>query len=212
MKREIIKTLDGSTTIQLTEWNECYHSKHGAIQEAQHVFIKNGLSLFENKHVSILEIGFGTGLNAFITLLEAKKMQQTIDYVGVEAYPISAAEVLDIAMSGTSATLLARRWESALLVNVDNATLARLMNNQDALDALMSIEGFRNLNQDIETIINKSEFVKKAKKEKNDEEMKEFIATHLFERSFYYNQAQHKVTVDHKTVDAVVLEIMSVLA
>ena len=96
MKREIIQTLDGSTTIQLTEWNECYHSKHGAIQEAKHVFIKNGLSLFENQEISILEIGFGTGLNAFITLLEAKKLQQTIDYVGVEAYPISADEVLNM--------------------------------------------------------------------------------------------------------------------
>ncbi|MBC7748786.1 MAG: tRNA (5-methylaminomethyl-2-thiouridine)(34)-methyltransferase MnmD, partial [Methylotenera sp.] len=94
MKREIIQTLDGSTTIHLTEWDECYHSKHGAIQEAQHVFIKNGLSLFQNQKVAILEIGFGTGLNAFITLLEAKKMHQTIDYVGVEAYPISAEEVL----------------------------------------------------------------------------------------------------------------------
>jgi tRNA U34 5-methylaminomethyl-2-thiouridine-forming methyltransferase MnmC len=94
LKREIIQTLDGSTTIHLTEWDECYHSKHGAIQEAQHVFIKNGLSLFQNQKVAILEIGFGTGLNAFITLLEAKKMQQTIDYVGVEAYPISAEEVL----------------------------------------------------------------------------------------------------------------------
>ncbi|SDI13696.1 tRNA U34 5-methylaminomethyl-2-thiouridine-forming methyltransferase MnmC [Flavobacterium omnivorum] len=94
MKREIIQTLDGSTTIHLTEWDECYHSKHGAIQEAQHVFIKNGLSLFQNQKVAILEIGFGTGLNAFITLLEAKKTQQTIDYVGVEAYPISAEEVL----------------------------------------------------------------------------------------------------------------------
>ena len=96
MKREIIQTLDGSTTIHLQEWDECYHSKHGAIQEAQHVFIKNGLSLFENKHVSILEIGFGTGLNAFITFLEAKKLNQTIDYVGVEAYPISADEVLSM--------------------------------------------------------------------------------------------------------------------
>ncbi|TDD74176.1 tRNA (5-methylaminomethyl-2-thiouridine)(34)-methyltransferase MnmD [Flavobacterium caseinilyticum] len=93
MKREIIQTLDGSTTIQIKEWDECYHSKHGAIQEAQHVFIKNGLSLFNNRKVSILEIGFGTGLNAFITLLEAKKMQQTIEYVGVEAYPISEEEV-----------------------------------------------------------------------------------------------------------------------
>ncbi|RTY82178.1 methyltransferase domain-containing protein [Flavobacterium sp. ZB4P23] len=94
MKREIIQTLDGSTTIRIEEWDECYHSKHGAIQEAQHVFIKNGLSLFQNKAVSILEIGFGTGLNAFITLLEAKKMNQSIDYVGVEAYPISPDEVL----------------------------------------------------------------------------------------------------------------------
>ena len=92
-------------------------------------------------------------------------------YDGSSMKQVDAAGVLDIAMSGTSATMLARRWESALLVNVDNATLARLMSNQNALDALMSIEGFRNLNQDIETIINKSESVKKAKKEKNDEEM-----------------------------------------
>ena len=94
MEREIIKTLDGSTTIHLKEWDECYHSKHGAIQEAKHVFIKNGLSLFENKPVSILEIGFGTGLNAFITFLEAQQKQQKIDYVGVEAYPVDAKEVL----------------------------------------------------------------------------------------------------------------------
>jgi hypothetical protein len=106
-----------------------------------------------------------------------KNVAEFIHFLPVLAYDgssmkqVDAAGVLDIAMSGTSATLLARRWESALLVNVDNSTLARLMNNQGALDALMSIEGFRNLNQDIETIINKSESVKKAKKEKNDEEM-----------------------------------------
>ena len=93
MNREIIHTLDGSTTIQIKEWDECYHSKHGAIQEAQHVFIKNGLSLFQNKQISILEIGFGTGLNAFITFLEGTKMNQSIDYVGVEAYPVSAEEL-----------------------------------------------------------------------------------------------------------------------
>jgi tRNA U34 5-methylaminomethyl-2-thiouridine-forming methyltransferase MnmC len=96
VKREIIKTLDGSTTIHLQEWDECYHSKHGAIQEAKHVFIKNGLSLFENNPVSILEIGFGTGLNAFITFLESNKKNQQIDYVGVEAYPVDAAEVLEM--------------------------------------------------------------------------------------------------------------------
>ena len=94
MEREIIQTLDGSTTIHIKEWNESYHSKHGAIQEAQHVFIKNGLSLFENKNVSILEIGFGTGLNTFITYIESKRLSQKINYTGVEAYPISSEELL----------------------------------------------------------------------------------------------------------------------
>jgi tRNA U34 5-methylaminomethyl-2-thiouridine-forming methyltransferase MnmC len=94
VKREIIKTLDGSTTIHLSEWNESYHSKHGAIQEAKHVFIKNGLDLFENNPVHILEIGFGTGLNAFITFLESEHKKQKINYSGVEAYPVNAEEVL----------------------------------------------------------------------------------------------------------------------
>lgn len=93
LEREILHTQDGSTTIHIKEWNECYHSKHGAIQEAKHVFIKNGLALFPNQSLSILEIGFGTGLNAFITYLEAKELGQTIDYVGVEAYPISEQEL-----------------------------------------------------------------------------------------------------------------------
>ena len=94
LEREIIQTLDGSTTIHLKEWDECYHSKHGAIQEAQHVFIKNGLSLFPNQSVSILEIGFGTGLNAFISFLESQHLNRQIHYVGVEAYPVNATEVL----------------------------------------------------------------------------------------------------------------------
>lgn len=96
MKREILKTGDGSTTIYLPDWEESYHSKHGAIQEAYHVFIKNGFSLFEGKPIAVLEIGFGTGLNAFITFLEAKKNNQIIDYVGVEAYPISSDEALQM--------------------------------------------------------------------------------------------------------------------
>lgn len=97
MIREIIQTQDGSTTIHLPEWNESYHSKHGAIQEAYHVFIKNGFSLLEGKSISILEIGFGTGLNAFITFLEApKRNNQTINYVGVEAYPVALEEALQM--------------------------------------------------------------------------------------------------------------------
>ena len=96
VKREILRTADGSTTIHLPEWGESYHSKHGAIQEAYHVFIKNGLSLFEGKPVSVLEIGFGTGLNAFITFLESQKLGFEVDYVGVEAYPVAADEVLQL--------------------------------------------------------------------------------------------------------------------
>ena len=96
MKREIIQTQDGSTTIHLEEWNESYHSKHGAIQEAKHVFIKNGLSLFKNKTIAILEIGFGTGLNAFISFLDAQSFGQNIDYVGVEAYPVAPEEILSM--------------------------------------------------------------------------------------------------------------------
>lgn len=86
-------------------------------------------------------------------------------YDGSKMVQLDPGEVLQFTLAGTSATLLARRWESALLVNVDNETLSRLLNNKAAMDALQSIEGFRSLNQDIETIINKSEAVKKAKKE-----------------------------------------------
>ncbi|MGF1534573.1 MAG: GIY-YIG nuclease family protein, partial [Bernardetiaceae bacterium] len=106
-----------------------------------------------------------------------KNVEEFINFLPVLAYDgssmkqIDAAGILDIAMSGTTATLLARRWESALLVNVDNNTLARLMASEEAMNALMNIEGFRNLNQDIETIINKSENVKKARKEANDREL-----------------------------------------
>ncbi|WP_298426035.1 tRNA (5-methylaminomethyl-2-thiouridine)(34)-methyltransferase MnmD [uncultured Kordia sp.] len=97
MKRKIITTGDGSTTIHLEEWNEQYHSTHGAIQEAVHVFIKTGLHYIQNTfnpdQIHILEIGFGTGLNAFITYLEAKKHNFYINYHGVEAYPVTSAEI-----------------------------------------------------------------------------------------------------------------------
>ena len=102
------------------------------------------------------------------------KVEEFISFLPVLAYDgssmkrIDAAGILDMAMSGTTATLLARRWESALLVNVDNDTLRRLMNSEEALRALINIEGFRSLNQEIETIINKSEAVKSLKREAND--------------------------------------------
>lgn len=97
MKRKIITTGDRSTTIHLVEWNEQYHSKHGAIQEAYHVFINKGLHFFCSKQsqekISILEIGFGTGLNALITAIESYNLDRKISYVGVEAYPIAQEEM-----------------------------------------------------------------------------------------------------------------------
>ncbi len=90
--RQIIVTADGSTTIYLPERDECYHSKNGAIQETYHVFIKHGLDFFEKKEISILEMGFGTGLNAFITFIESQKRKLKIDYTGVEAFPLSVEE------------------------------------------------------------------------------------------------------------------------
>ncbi|MFJ1331838.1 tRNA (5-methylaminomethyl-2-thiouridine)(34)-methyltransferase MnmD [Capnocytophaga canimorsus] len=94
MKRQIIITSDGSTSIHIEDWNESYHSKHGAIQEAYHVFIKNGLNLFESRSINILEIGFGTGLNTFITFLEHRKRKLNVNYQTVEAYPLTLQEAM----------------------------------------------------------------------------------------------------------------------
>ncbi|MCP9198366.1 tRNA (5-methylaminomethyl-2-thiouridine)(34)-methyltransferase MnmD [Gramella sp. GC03-9] len=97
MERKIIQTADGSVTIHLPEWNEQYHSKHGAVQEARHVFLKMGLhKLVDDRSIEkidILEIGFGTGLNAFLTFLEAEKLKLKIDYTGVEAFPVKLEEI-----------------------------------------------------------------------------------------------------------------------
>ena len=128
-----------------------------------------------------------------------KKVEEFISFLPVLAYDgssmkqIDAAGILDMAMSGTTATLLARRWESALLVNVDNSTLQRLINNKEAMDALMSIEGFRNLNQDIETIINKSEAVKKARKEANDAELSQKERRVLTEEEKEYKSLRKQI-------------------
>ena len=101
------------------------------------------------------------------------KFLPVLAYDGSSMKEVNAQDILDIALAGTSATLLAKRWESALLVNVDNDTLKRLLDSPEAMKALMNIEGFRNLNNDLTTIINKSEAVKKAKKEKTEASQKE---------------------------------------
>ena len=95
------------------------------------------------------------------------KFLPVLAYDGANMKEVNAGEILDIAMSGTSATLLAKKWESAILVNVDNLTLRKIMDNQAAMDAIMNIEGFRALGSDIfETVVNKSEKVSATKKEK----------------------------------------------
>lgn len=89
MERKIITTSDGSRSLYLPDWDETYHSRHGAIREAYHVFIRMGLDLFEDgAGINLLEMGFGTGLNAFITLLEASRRNLSVNYRGLEAFPV----------------------------------------------------------------------------------------------------------------------------
>jgi hypothetical protein len=137
-------------------------------------------------------------LNADETNPEAK-VAEFIHFLPVLAYDgssmkeIDAAGILDMAMSGTTATLLARRWESALLVNVDNATLERLMRNEAAMKALMSIEGFRSLNQEIETIINKSDSVKKIKQEANERNLTKAEKKQLSDEEKEYKNTRKQI-------------------
>ncbi len=98
MKRKIVATADGSTTIQLEDWNEQYHSMHGAIQEARHVFLKTGLDHWrkenaEKRGIHIMEIGFGTGLNALLTAMHLAESDLITHYKGVEAYPVAPEEI-----------------------------------------------------------------------------------------------------------------------
>lgn len=104
-----------------------------------------------------------------------KAVEELVNFLPVLAYDgsnmtqVDAGGILDIAMSGTSSTLLARKWESSLLVNVDDATLRKVINNPDALDAVMSVEGFRSLGENVfETVVNKSESVSETRKRKGD--------------------------------------------
>jgi tRNA U34 5-methylaminomethyl-2-thiouridine-forming methyltransferase MnmC len=97
MKREVIRTADGSHTISIPELNVTYHSRHGAIQESLHVFIEAGLHHLLDRMeqpgaIRIFEMGFGTGLNAFLTALEAEQKQRKMHYTAVEPYPLAPEE------------------------------------------------------------------------------------------------------------------------
>lgn len=98
MKREIKTTNDGSKTLFISELNENYHSHHGALQEAQHVFIDNGLKLIYDYEINILELGFGTGLNVLVTIDEFLKTDKNhiIHYLTLEKYPVNNEEILEL--------------------------------------------------------------------------------------------------------------------
>jgi len=99
VKREIKTTQDGSKTLFISELNENYHSHHGALQEAEHVFIKNGLNLINDYEINILELGFGTGLNVLVTINEYLKTDKNhiINYFTLEKYPINQSEIENLA-------------------------------------------------------------------------------------------------------------------
>lgn len=92
LNRKLIITADGSSSLQIEDWNETYHSKHGAIQEAEYIFIQEGFQKIISEAFNILEIGFGTGLNAFLTILEAEKSKKNIHYTTLEKYPLQDEE------------------------------------------------------------------------------------------------------------------------
>lgn len=92
MKRKVITTSDGSTSIEMEEWGETYHSIHGAIQEARHVYIERGFDKIATPEIKVLEMGFGTGLNAFLTLVEARRKNKVVEYHSIEAYPVTEEE------------------------------------------------------------------------------------------------------------------------
>jgi tRNA U34 5-methylaminomethyl-2-thiouridine-forming methyltransferase MnmC len=94
MKSELILTEDGSNSLYVSEIDECYHSMHGAIQESRHIFIQAGLKQCLKPEINVLEVGFGTGLNAFLTMIEAERSGKRIQYVSLEKYPVETEKAL----------------------------------------------------------------------------------------------------------------------
>jgi len=136
MERKIITTKDGSHTVQWPEWKVTYHSTHGAIQESAHIFIQAGLHYILQQNPSqpvyIFEMGFGTGLNAFLTAIEAQKAKINIHYTTVELYPLSLDEIAALnypELLNGDANLFQQlhqsKWNEAVTIS-DNFTLEKI--------------------------------------------------------------------------------------
>ena len=142
MKREIVETGDGSKTIRIVDLDENYHSSHGALQEALHVFIKNGLLEFKEKsQISIFEMGFGTGLNTFLSAIKSSELKLKIEYSGVEAFPISEDEIIDL--------------EYAQLVGDENVELYKIIHSSsweemNEISAFFTLKKIKNHLQNLE--------------------------------------------------------------
>lgn len=126
MEQKIIRTNDGSKTIYLPHLDETYHSSHGAIQEAIHVFMKHGIQSIEQQKITIFEMGFGTGLNALLSYIESEKSGIKIHYSGIEAYPID----FDVAMQMDYCSLLGKdhQFKFEQLHKTDWNTMNQLSN------------------------------------------------------------------------------------
>ena len=124
IKKKQFQTADGSPTLYMEQFDEYYHSKHGAVQEAIHVYLKMGLEHWVNLHPSIkkchvFEMGFGTGLNALLTAQKAAQLQLDVDYYSIEAYPLTALELkevnyndyLEAKAKGTFDQMIKAPWE-----------------------------------------------------------------------------------------------------
>jgi len=105
MKREVIITRDGSSTIAIPEMKVMYHSIHGAIKESTHVYIQAGLHYvverFSDTPLRVFEMGFGTGLNALLTAIDGQRQQRIIQYTSVEAFPLTPVEISELDYGST---------------------------------------------------------------------------------------------------------------
>lgn len=141
MKRELQQTADGSHTLFIPEMDEHYHSVNGAVQESRHVFIEAGLHHLLKKDITVFEIGFGTGLNAFLTLLDAEEKNRAVNYYSIELYPLESelvralnyGEVISPEKKELFNALHAAAWDKPLRIT-GNFSLHKIQGDNNSCD------------------------------------------------------------------------------